>query len=96
MNSYKVITESGKLNIRKEPSTSSAKVGSLASGTIIEGEAVNEKWVRTAEGYVSLQYLSLISSNESSNDEEGDMVTISLSRNVFNVLRCAFNEVGGD
>ena len=106
---YTVTTESGNLNIRKEPSTSSAKVGSIAPGTIIEAEDYNDQWVHTTHdgvvGYVSKQYLvAYNSASESTPSSEygspagnmGDKVTVVLDRVVFNALRLAFNEVGGD
>ena len=102
---YTVTTESGNLNIRKEPSTGSAKVGSIVPGTIIEAEDYNDQWVHTTHdgvvGYVSKQFLTVAESTSSSEygfpaENVGDKVTVVLDRAVFNALRLAFNEVGGD
>ena len=94
---YTVTTESGNLNIRKEPSTGSAKVGSIAPGTIIEAENYNDQWAHTTHdgvvGYVSKQFLTVF---EDKTIEVGDTVNVVLPRELFNALRLAFNEVGGD
>ena len=97
---YTVTTESGKLNIRKEPSTKSTRVGSIAPGTVIDAEDYNDQWAYTTydgvSGYVSRQYLTPASSEPSGSSNPEDTVTVVLPRDVFNALRLALNEIGGD
>ena len=101
---YTVTTESGKLNIRKEPSTKSTRVGSIAPGTVIDAEDYNDQWAYTTydgvSGYVSRQYLTPVEpsvpSDPSVPSNPEDTVTMVLPRDVFNALRLALNEIGGD
>lgn len=60
----KIYTTTSKLNVRSQPSTDSAKLGSLASGTVVEYvEAYDDKWAVILfdgkQAYVASQYLSV-------------------------------------
>lgn len=43
------------MNIRKSPSTSAAKVGTLKKGDTISGTPVENNWLKTAKGYVRIK-----------------------------------------
>ena len=43
------------MNIRKSPSTSAAKVGTLKKGDTISGTPVKNNWLKTAKGYVRIK-----------------------------------------
>lgn len=53
----KVNTSSSNLNIRKEPTTNSAKVGVYPKGTIVQLLAHTTGWYKTDKGYVSDNYI---------------------------------------
>lgn len=64
---YKVTTLATPLNVRQEPSTSSAKIGSLPKGTIIYARASQTSgWMvysadgTSEDGFVSASYLTAI------------------------------------
>lgn len=55
----KINTSSSNLNIRKEPTTNSAKVGSYSKGTIVQLLAhTNTGWYKTDKGYISDDYVT--------------------------------------
>ncbi len=58
------------VNVRTGPSTAYASKGKLLPGTIVEILEVsgNGKWGRTAQGWVSLDYITMLSYNEALND----------------------------
>lgn len=60
----KTYTTTSKLNVRSQPSTDSAKLGSLASGTVVEYvETYDDKWTvilfEGKQAYVASEYLSV-------------------------------------
>ncbi len=52
------VTTSNGLNIREEPSTTSATVGNYSDGTIITILEIKDGWGRTDLGWVSLNYIT--------------------------------------
>jgi len=54
------------LNVRTGPSTAHAAVGKLLPGTIVDilETANNRKWGRTSQGWVSMDYIAMVSYNE--------------------------------
>ena len=52
------VTTSNRLNIRVEPSTTSATVGDYSDGTIITILEIRDGWGRTDLGWVSLNYIT--------------------------------------
>ena len=52
------VTTSNGLNIREEPSTTSAAVGDYSDGTIITILEIKDGWGRTDQGWVSLNYVT--------------------------------------
>ena len=58
------------VNVRSGPSTAYASKGKLLPGTIVEILEVsgNGKWGRTAQGWVSLDYITMLSYNEALNN----------------------------
>lgn len=71
MNKYRVTASS--LNIRKDPTTSSTKIGSVLKGEIVEPIAREEKWSKIKkdgiEGWVSNSYLELLTTENTTNEE---------------------------
>ena len=60
----KIYTTKSKLNVRSEPSTTGAKLGSLASGTIVDYvKTYDDKWTvimfEGTEAYVATEFLTV-------------------------------------
>lgn len=78
----KVYTTTSKLNVRQEPSTESTKLGTLASGTVVDFVEVfngDDKWTvimfEGKQAYVSSEFLSVTEEIQGSDSPEETLVT---------------------
>ena len=70
---YGQVTE-GPLNIRSAPNTSSAVVGSLSAGTVVELEETLTGWYKTAQGYISADYVQQVDASAASASGQGAQI----------------------
>ena len=75
----KIYTTTSKLNVRSEPSTDSTRLGSLASGTVIDYvDTYDDKWTvimfEGREAYVATEFLT-VSESETEETEETSSVS---------------------
>ncbi len=75
----KIYTTTSKLNVRSEPSTDSTRLGSLASGTVIDYvDTYDDKWTvimfEGREAYVATEFLT-VSEAETEETEETSSVS---------------------
>ena len=73
----KVYTTRSKLNVRSGPSTTSSKLGSLASGTVVEYvNTYDDKWTiimfEGTEAYVATEFLNITEGEADSSSEAGE------------------------
>ncbi|MFT4106677.1 MAG: DUF4145 domain-containing protein [Lacrimispora sp.] len=77
----KIYTTSSKLNVRSEPSTESTRLGSLASGTVVDYvETYDDKWTvimfEGKQAYVATEFLTV---SEAESEETGETSPVSES-----------------